>query len=427
MLFPLANAWRCRSAYGNLYISMTRFLSQTLGAEEPIFGLAVQDLERASGHQSTDIRLSTEIVQQTQEKIRQLGLDPRDTTGPELYRALQERLRQDELHLRDALGLDTAAMPAEVLGRLQQFLEKHEIAKGCFALKLSVAKRLLKKLPPKKAMRQLGYRSVDSMLKHEPVAYIYTAALILESPQWQHSYREQYKQLQPGDFESRKMTVLYPKAKKWGKLTKAFVEQVKHNIVCLKELGSIVLLPHETDIPGLAITTFLLVFNDMNNIRAYSSFTKLQQVRPSFGQVVQTAVEQEPYTSAELAGQPVPWRLVQRFYGRNSGAYHPDIFEPHVQPEDLAWFDAESLLKELKPALGFWEGTAALSFLYEGEPVSLNVLDVALCHCNRLSFADRVIHFVRENIWHELMIRYLNKENLEQAIQRQLASELVSN
>jgi hypothetical protein len=238
-------------------------------------------------------------------------------------------------------------------------------------------------------------------------------------------YRDQYKNLRPGDFESRKMTVLFPKAKKWAKLTTDFIAQNKHNIVCLKELGAIVLLPHETDMPGLAITTFLLVFNDMNTIRAHSSFTKLQQVKPDFGETVKNAVEQEPHTSAELAGQPVSWRLIQRFYGRHQQAYHPDIFEPHVQPEDLSWFDAEHVLKDLQPALGFWEGTAALSLLYNGEPVSLNVLDVALGHCNQLSFTDRIIHFVRENIWHELMMRYLNQENLEQAIGQQLSKELV--
>jgi len=404
---------------------MTRFLSQTLGADESSFKTAVQDLERASGHQSMDIRLSTEIMRNTQYKMRQLGLDPHDTTGPELYRALQERLRQDETHLRDTLAIEKDAAPAVVLASLQQFLEKHEIAKGCFALKMSVAKRLLKKVPPKKAMKQLGYRSVDSMLKHEPVAYIYTAAAMIENNQWQQNFYEQYKQLSPSDFEARKMTVMYPKAKKWEKLAKTFVDEAKHNIMCIKELGAVVLLPHETEMPGLAITTFLLVFNDMNTIRAHSSFTKLQQVKPQFGEIVKQAVEQEPLTSAELAGQPVPWRLIQRFYARHSQAYHPDIFEPHVQPEDLAWFDAETLLKDLKPALGFWEGTAALSLLHEGEPVSLNILDVALGHCNNLSFADRIIHFVRENIWHELMMRYLNQENLGEAIQQQLANDLV--
>ncbi len=404
---------------------MSRFLSQLLGAEEPKFGLAVRDLERASGFQSTDVHMTAEIMQKTLRKMQQLGLDPQDTTGPELYSALQERLRQDENHLRESLGVSLDAQANDVLGKLQQFLEKHEMPKACFALKASVAKRLLKKSPPKKAMKQLGYRSVDSMIKHEPVANIYAAAVIAENPQWQHAYRELYKTLRPSDFESRKMSVVFPKAKKWEKLSEIFVAQTRQNIICLKELGTVVLLPNQATIDGLAITTFLLVFDEMNAIRTYSSFTKLQQVKPDFGEIVKKALEVEPYTSAELAGQPVPWRLVQKFYGGNQQAYHPGIFEPHVQPEDLAWYNAEDLLKKLKPALGFWEDTAALSLLHEGEPVSLNVLDVALAYCNHLSFADRVVHFVRENVWHELMMRYLHQENLEQAIQQQMADALV--
>lgn len=404
---------------------MTRFLSEVLGAAEPAFGLSLRELERASGRPSTDIRLSSEIRQQTLEKMRQLGLDPHDTTGPELYSALQQRLRQDESHLRAALSLTDQSTPAEVLARIQQFLQKHELAKGCFALKTSVAKRLLKKVPPKKVMKQLGYRSVDSMLKHEPVAYIYAAGVMTESAQWQRQYREQYKQLRPSDFEARKMAVLYPKSKKWETLATQYLAEAKHNIICLKELGAIVLLPHNNDMRGLAVTTFLLVFNEMNQIRAHSSYLKLQQVKPTFGQIVKQSVEREPQTNAQLAGQPVPWRLIQRFYGRNEQAYHPEVFEPHVQPEDLQWHDAESLLKTLKPALGFWEGTGHLSLVHEGEPVSLNVFDVALGYCNHLGFADRIIHFLRENVWHELMMRYLNQTNLEQAIQQQLDEELV--
>ncbi|HEX3568271.1 MAG TPA: hypothetical protein VHT70_01175 [Candidatus Saccharimonadales bacterium] len=404
---------------------MTRFLSDALGAEEPGFGLAIQELERASGHSNTDIRLSTEVVQRTREKVRQLGLDPHDTTGPELYRALQVRLEQDEANLREALGVTAEAAPDDVLGHLQQFAQKHEAPKSCFALKASVAKRMLKKMPPKKAMKQLGYRSVDSMLKHEPVSHIYAAAFISEPAHWQRHYYEQYKQLRPNDFEMREIAVVYPRSKRWEALTAQFVDTMKHNVLCHKELGTIVLLPHEHAVPGLAITTFLLVMNLMNEIRAYSSFAKLQQVKPHFGDIVRDATLSDPYTSAKLAGQPVPWRIIQKYYGRFQHAYHPDVFEPHVQPEDLQWYHPEDILANIKPTLAFWQDTQPLALLHEGQPVSLNALDVALGYCNQLSFADRVIHFVRENLWHELMLRYLNQENLESAVQWQLSQELV--
>lgn len=404
---------------------MTRYLSSLLGAAEPTFGQSIQQLEQAGGRPSADIRLSSEVMQKARQKIAMLGLDPDDTTGPELYSALHQRLREDEGHVREALNIATDASPEQVVQTVQQFLQKHEAPRVCFTLKVSVAKRLLKKKAPKVAMKRLGYRSLDSMLKHEHVAHIYAAALMTESATWQRNFREQYTKLQPTDFEQRKISVLSPKSKRWNDLAVQFTDASRHNILCFKELGAVVLLPLNTPIEGLAIVTTLLSLNYMNDIRAYSSFAKLQQVRPDFGKIVQQTSVGEPFTSATLAGQPVSWHMIQRFYARNTNAYHPEIFEPHVQPEDLAWHTPEDVLATLQPALSFWKDTQFVATLHDDEPVSFNVIDVALSFCNKLGFADRIIHFLRDNLWHELMMRYLNQENLEEAVHRQLSRELV--
>jgi hypothetical protein len=34
------------------------------------------------------------------------------------------------------------------------------------------------------------------------------------------------------------------------------------------------------------------------------------------------------------------------------------------------------------------------------------------------------VHFVRDNLWHELMMHYLNQSNLEEAVHKQLSGEL---
>ena len=111
--------------------------------------------------------------------------------------------------------------------------------------------------------------------------------------------------------------------------------------------------------------------------------------------------------------------------GWSKDAYHPEVFEPHVQPEDLQWLNGEDILAELAPTLSYWQDTQGLCILHEGQPVSLNALDVALSYCNHLPFADRIVHFVRDHVWHELMMRYLNQQNLEEAVTRQLSRELV--
>ena len=404
---------------------MTRYLSQLLGAQEPGFSQSIAQLERAAGLPSADIRLSADIMQKTRQKIASLGLDPADTTGPELYSALHERLKADEARVRSALGVAADATPNAVVAHVQQWVESLDISKECYALKTSTAKRLLKKKPPKVAMKRLGYRSLESMLKHEHPAQLYAAAMAWESPQWHKSFRDQYARLQPADFEARPMVVLFPHTKRWSSLAGEFVAQAKQNVLCFKELGAVVLLPIEAHVDGQAIATLLLVLDHMNDIRAHSSYAKLQQVKPSFGRIIQQSSSSEPYTAAQLAGQPVPWKMIQRYYARFAHAYHPEVFEPHVQPEDLQWHEGEDILAQLEPSLQFWQETQNLGLVYDGEPVSLNMLDVALSYCNQLSFADRLVHVVRGNVWHELMMRYLHQSNLEEAVHRQLSSDLM--
>lgn len=364
-------------------------------------------------------------MQKVRTKIAELGLDPTDTTGPELYGALQARIKRDETFVREALGIAAAASPDEVLSRVQHFLSRQQTIQNTFALKSTAAKKLLKKKVPKRAMKQLGYRSLDSMLKHESVAEIYAAAAMSESAAWHKGFREQYTKLQPGDFEQRPLSIIYPKAKRWATSAESFVYTTKHNMLSFRELGSIVILPLSAPLEGLAITTVVLALHFANDIRTYSSFVKLQQVKSTFGKIMQQTAASEPMTSAYLAGQPVSWKVIQRYYGRIQPSHHPEVFEPHVQAEDLQWHDAGAVLATLQPALRFWQDTEYVCMLHEDQPVSFNILDVALGYCNKLSFADRIVHFVREHLWHELMSRYLHQENLETAVHQQLSRELV--
>ena len=204
---------------------MTRVLSELLGAKEPEFRLGIRQLERAGGSPSADIRLSAELQQAVQAALRDLGLDPGDTTGPELYSALMARAKQDNGVIRELLG--AGADDADLTLKIQRLLSKLDVPKKSFALKSSVAKRLLKKNPPKKAMKQLGYRSIDSMLKHESVAQLYGAAAITENATWHRQLLSSYKQLGATDFESRDITIVAPLNKRWEKLALDYVGEVK--------------------------------------------------------------------------------------------------------------------------------------------------------------------------------------------------------
>lgn len=403
---------------------MTRYLSLALGARQPVFGQTIAALEQASGLPAADIRLNAEIAQVVKRKIAELGLDPQDTTGEELYVALQNKMSRDEAVFDTALGIEGSKTATEVLSVVQKYLTKHE-KQSCFALKPTVAKQLLKKKPPKVVMKKLGYRSLDSMLRHEQPAHLYAAAQMFESYTWRKVFYAQYTKLKATDFEQKNIAVSLPTGKKWESLADEYVETYRHNIISLKELGQVVLLPMANRLPALGIMTFLLAVHFMNEIHTYSSYVKLQQVKPDFGEVIARSVESELHIPGQLAGRPVSWDVVQRYYGRAQAVIlPPSSFEPHIQAEDLSWRDAEDALAEVDESLGFWRDTQYICTLSDDKPVSLNLIDVVMNRCNHISFGERLAQFAREHLWSELMSRYMHASNLESSVQQELTGNI---
>ncbi|QQS18469.1 hypothetical protein IPL68_07895 [Candidatus Saccharibacteria bacterium] len=204
------------------------------------------------------------------------------------------------MRVRAALNLRADINPIDILENVARQMGKLDTRSDMFVVKQTVMKQLLKKLKPKATMKQLGYRSMDSMLKHEPIAQLLAACQVTESTQWQEMRLEAYKNLQAKDFESRKPTFVVPTTKQWPKLAEAHISQHKHNIVVVPEQGAVILLPMSQDLPGMAITSLVLSLHSLNDMRAKSTYLKLQQVQPHYGELFQAAIMQEPMTEVEL-------------------------------------------------------------------------------------------------------------------------------
>jgi hypothetical protein len=123
---------------------MTRVLSELLGAREPMFQRSLAKLESASGHESTDVRLSVELTQGVKQKLHQLGLDSKDTTGEELYHALAERLKADDQRLSRTLQKKFGQKSDRPVAQVAEALRGVPIPRSVYALKNAVAKRMLK-------------------------------------------------------------------------------------------------------------------------------------------------------------------------------------------------------------------------------------------------------------------------------------------
>lgn len=407
---------------------MTRVLSELLGAREPEFRMGLMKLEAAHGRPSSDIRLTGDILRASRDKLKLLGLDPDDTTAQELYHALQQRMQADDAHLTKTLRtLAATYISAEgsVTAGMVHALKELPVDTNCYALKTSTMKTLIKKQPPKKAMKLLGYRSVESMLKHEQLASLLAAAWLIESASWRRGFVEQYKRLSPRDFETRHISFVAPSGSRWNKLTASLILTHKQTVVSLKELGAVVLLPLPAERPnGTVVATLALALHALNDLRATSSFLRLMQVRPDFGRQVATAVYGEPRLHLSLLGEGMPWHLLQRYYATAKHMYGTELFEPHLQADDFSWHSVERLLAHIEPKLDFWNDTAHLGVLEGKQAVSLNVLDVALNTCNKLPFLQRLTHYARTSLMHELMLRYLKHDAVEAAVTSELQPAL---
>lgn len=286
---------------------------------------------------------------------------------------------------------------------------------------------MLKKMPPKAIMKHLGYRSVDSMLKRENLAEIYGALRFAEKGDWLNNFNGLYKKLKPSDFETRQIEIVQMSAERWGGITAEFVHKKKHNITHLKELGVILMLPVSANdhLRGITIFTLPLLFHYLNEIRLYSAFFKLKQVQPNFGEIIVNTLIADPAQAAVMAGQTIHWRVIQRYFGKFENEYHPEIFEPHVQPEDLHWRRAEDLLYQVDPELEFWEDLDYVGVMHAGRPLTLNLLDTAASYVNQLRYSERAIYHFRESLWNEVFVRYMGQKNLETQVLEQLDNDMI--
>lgn len=405
---------------------MSKMLSELLGAKEPLFSLALKQLEEASGRTSADVRLTAEIIGRAQMGTKALGMDPRDTTGKELYHALLSLIEKHDHFLAKKIGARDPHDVQDIIPRIKKAAEKIDTPKSCWVLKHSVAKRLLASTPPKKIMKHLGYRSIDSMLKREPLAEIFGALRFAESPTWLNAFLKKYKTLAPSDFETRQIEFVSLSQERWGDLTAEFTKKKRHNLTHLKELGVILLLPMPMGkMKGLTIFSFPLVLHYINEIRLYSAFFKLQQVKPDFGKILVETLIADPGNHAIMAGQHIHWRVIQRYYGKLEHERHPQIFEPHVQPEDLHWRRAEDILYKWEPALDFWRDMDYVAVMHSGRPVTFSMLDLAADYVNNPPYAKRNIYHFREALWNEIFVRYMGQKNLEQQVLEQLDNDVI--
>jgi hypothetical protein len=378
---------------------MGRHLAELLGVPEALAELAVTKLEHLSGWQSADVRLLAEINNKVRFKTAELGLDPGDTTGAELYYALKAKQAEHE----NQLGLSTA----QLVEQLSKAHKHHKV----YALKRSVAKDLLQAQPPRHLMKQLNYRSVDSMLKRENIAALYAALPFAESSRWMNVFWKNLSKVSPSDFEAQQIEIIGIDAKRF--------KNIKSNdaVTAVEILGAVALWPSSLSSLNLAVQ----IEHAIGHSRAVCAYIKLKQVESNFGKNLVEILRGGSKDPLKIAHMPVSWRTIFQHYGKRTAAEHTEYFGPHLLHEDIKAHHPIKLLAKVSPVFKWWDGLEYAIKQADDGLVSLNLADVLAGHPH--NYKRRSVTNAQGSLWHEFIDRYLDHPSVEQHFMGQLELE----
>lgn len=402
-------------------------IGRFLQAKEPLFDHALHQLEQRSHQKGVDIKLAAEIAESAADRTKRLGLTP-DATGPELYAALIKQVAGHDDHLARAIGGTDPSDLTEMIPLIVAAAEAAPLPKDGWFLKEDKARDMLRRTPPMAVMERLGYHLVSRLLESEDIYELFLALRFAEDPEWLNGFDRQYLDLTPDDFESRKIKVVRFDATKWGDIAEHFIQKKRHNITHSKEMGAIAIMPmKETHMTGITLKVMPLLFHYFNEIRLYSSFFKLMQNKKNFGAVIADTLIADPAHVKITDSTHIHWRVIQRYFGKLTTEVHPEIFEPHVQPEDLHWRRAEEVLYDIDPELTFWKDMDYVAVLKgpANDAVTFNLMDVSLAYSNAVPYEDRYLYHFRESLWNEVFARYFGEKVLEEQLLEKLDNAII--
>lgn len=403
-------------------------IGRFLQAKEPLFDHALHQLELITGQRGVDATLTAEIAEKTARATKNLGL-PSNTDGPTLYTALIKQVAAHDGHIARAIGGRQTDNVSEMIPLIAQAAASAPVPKEGWFLKESKARDLLRSNPPTAIMDRLGHHLVSHLLEEEDIYELFLALRFAESPEWLNNFDRQYLDLKPTDFESRAIRVVPFAVAKWGDIAEHFIEKKRHNITHSKEMGAIAIMPMRAEtMAGITLKVLPLLLHYYNEIRLYSSFFKLMQNKKNFGAIVSDTLIADPAHVKITDSFHIHWRVIQRYFGKLTTEKHPEIFEPHLQPEDLHWRRAESVLFKIAPELEFWDGMdyVAVSKGPAHDTVTFNLMDLSLGYSNGIVYADRYLYHFREALWNEVFARYLGERVLEEQLLEKLNNSVIA-
>ena len=390
---------------------MSRILAHLLNEPEHQLSSALQKLEDWCGYPSADVQFIAKNKLQTLDKIKQLNLDPHDTTAGELDQALAARFQVDEDRFSSLVGIKQADTGLEQTWKVIDAIADSDLHWEAWSLRQVSAKKLLRAVPPRRLMKTLRYRSIESLLRRENITEVFAAIPHTESTAYIHRLTQRISRLRPNDFVSKPIEIVVMPQLRWQSIiTRPAVVQ------CLPLLGAIVINSWAPVARSSNLALYCLAAQAIDTVRVKCSSLKLNQVKAEFGDLVAKLFNGQTTAPLHLVSQPVAWHSLHRHWGKVESQNFPQSLGPHLQPEDMISKSPSELLALMDKQFAWWHrGIGALGEL-KGRTISFNIVDTAINYLAGSNGRRRSLRFGRQALWDELWKTYLGNPSVERFV-----------
>lgn len=373
---------------------MSKALADTLQQPQVLVEGLLNKLEKLSGNASHDLFFQSKASLQLKAKIGQLGLDPNDTHEKELYWGLMHRFGS----VNDYFEKTYLHTTEDGIGRIIQLVELAQNcvdAKKSWSIKPAVAKKILRANPPKNLMKQLGYRSLESMLKHEDVEVVLAVAHNISSQRWREGVTAAISKLSTAEYEEKTLRIAILQGK-W--------EAVASNLPTISNYlptGTVIVSPSKEaqSLPGLSM--FVVLAQTLESLRVATVAARFPELnRPGHSFV------------ARIGGAAITWSSLLFHLGKQHHSQHPELLEPYIMPEHTEAASISQRICSIHPMLNFWQDTEYLLLGRGTNQVSCNIVDVATNYANKNDFGYQTTQAGRSAYWNYLLHKYMQNPSV---------------
>lgn len=405
-------------------------ISKILRADKDTLRVIQEKLSASTGKKDVMAKIVEENSAMMKDRLDFLGLGT-DAGAKEIYNALISKIEADDSKFFETFGKPSIENPSDY----QKILDSAKTVAGSpkgFFLKKEKAEELLRKEPPQKIIRSLGYKNVDELLAKEDLFEIFSALRFLEDSDWLNNvFFKQYENLGLADFEEREIIVKVL-GKQWMVAAQSFVKKKYHNISHLKELGLVFVIPISLEISGELMRNFSLILHYLNEIPFYSDLIKKFSGDDNFGAKIISLLRGDVIDKrlSDGAKSKTKWMVIQRYLAKND-ENDWRLFEPHINPEAVHWKNAERMLVKAGEKfnhfaidLAFWENLNWVGDYFKTSAgidvlVSFNLVDTMMSLVKEKELVKYLYHH-QESMWNKIFSEYFGEDKMEEMMRDNL-------